>query len=156
MVGFTDMNTIKTIRSRSIRIEDPATLFINWKYRIDKHHYESLGLVYRQFMRDRKPYFSWAHMNPIEYIFETGYIFYEDNDSSKFLQVVADWDAFRIEVHVGYMTMKKSRQAYAVTTQEFAEWLQTGAIPSEAKPLDFASSKAGLMAWEIARDPLAK
>ncbi len=93
-------------------------------------------------------------MNPTEYIFGTGYIFYEYNDSSRFLQVAADWDAFRIEVHAGIMTLQKSR-AYAVTTQEFAEWLQTGAIPSEAKPLDFASSKAGLMAWEIARDPLA-
>lgn len=154
MVGFTKMKAIKAIRSRSTRIEDPASIFINWKYRIDKHHYESLGLVYRQFMKDKRPYFAWAQMNPTEYIFGTGYIFYEYNDSSRFLQVAADWDAFRIEVHAGIMTLQKSR-AYAVTTQEFAEWLQTGAIPSEAKPLDFASSKAGLMAWEIARDPLA-
>jgi len=153
LAGFTDMNTTKTIRSRSIRIEDPASMFVDWKYRIDKHHYESLGLVYRQFVKDKRPYFAWAQMNPIEYIFETGYLFYENNDSSKFLQVAADWDAFRIEVHAGILTMQKSRQAYAVTAQEFAEWLKTGAIPPEAKLLDFSSSKAGLMAWEIARDP---
>lgn len=131
-------------------------MFIDWIYRIDKHHYESLGLVYRQFMKDKRPYFAWAQMNPIEYIFETGYIFHENNDSSKFLQVVADWDAFRIEVHVGYTAIKNSRKAYTVTAQEFAEWLKTGALPAEAKPLDFASSKAGLMAWEIARDSLAR
>lgn len=148
------MSTDKPIRSRSVRVEDPAVVFINWKYRIDKHHYESLGFVYRQFMKSKKPYYAWARMNPIEYIFETVYIFYEGIDSSKFLQVVADWDAFRIEVHAGGDTMQKSRKAYAVTIHEFAEWLKTGAVPAEAKPLDISSSKAGLMAWEIARSPV--
>ena len=143
------MNSIKSNRSQSVRIEDPVSVFIEWKYRIDKHHYESLGLVYRQFMKDKRPYYSWVQMDPIEYVFKREYIFYEDGDFSNFLQVAADWDAFRIEVHVGSMKIQKKRQAYVVTINDFADWLKTGIIPIGAKSLDTGTSKSGFLAWEI-------
>lgn len=143
------MNEGKSNRPRSIQIADPASLFVNWKYRIDKHHYESLGLTYRQFIKNKKPYYAWVQMSPIEYVFKRGYIFYQDGDSSIFLQVAADWDAFRIEVHSGTVKNQKIRHAYAVAINDFADWLKTGIVPADAKLLNTALSKAGFLAWEI-------
>ena len=143
-------------RSKSIKVADPVAYFSSWAYRIDQHHYETLGLGYRQFMKDKKPTWSWAIMEPVEYRFETGYIFYDGKDPEKYLQIAADWDAFHIEVHEGLANQQKSRRAYAVTTHDLSEWLKSGVKPDSCKQLDMPQSKAGILAWEIANESICE
>lgn len=145
------MTTTTEVRAKSLKIENPAHRFIDWEFQIDQHHYESLGLTYRQFIKDKKPYFKWAAMEPPEYSFQVGYVFYGAKDNKKFLQVASDWDAFRIEVHAGLVGSEKSRNAYAVTSGELADWLRTGEIPSSAVAVDMPASKSGILAWELSR-----
>lgn len=144
---------VTSTRSKSVKIEDPVTYFAGWAFRIDAHHYETLGLGYRQFMKDKRPTWSWAVMEPIEYCFEVGYIFHNVENPKRYLQIAADWDAFHIEVHEGFSNLEKSRKAFAVRTQELAEWLKTGIRPRNVKSLDIPSSKAGLLAWQISNEP---
>lgn len=137
-------------RSKSIKIADPTAFFADWAFRIEPHHYETLGLGFRMFMKEKKASWSWAIMEPIEYWFSTGYVFYDAKNSAHFLQVAADWDATHIEVHEGSMEVKRGRSAFAVTEHAFSHWLKTGVRPTDLKPLDIPTSKAGLLAWEIA------
>ena len=138
------------IRGRSVKIEDPKAYFADWAFAIEPHHYETLGLGYREFVKDKKPFWSWAVMDPIEYWLEVGYVFFEIQNPAHFLQVVADWDALHIEVHEGVIGVEKARSGFAVTSHGLATWLRTGIRPPNSKELDIASSKAGLLTWHLA------
>lgn len=139
-------------RGRSIKVEDPKAYFADWAFAIEPHHYETLGLGYREFIKDKKPLWSWAVMDPIEYWFEVGYVFFEIQNPAHFLQVVADWDALHVEVHQGVTGIEQARAGFAVTSHGLAAWLRTGIRPSDLKELDIASSKAGLLAWHLANE----
>lgn len=137
-------------RSRSVKIEDPQAYFANWVFSIEPHHYETLGLGFREFIKDKKPSWSWAVMEPPQYCFEIGYVFYDAQNSAHFLQVAADWDALHLEVHEGLKGVERGRFAFAVTELGLSVWLRTGVRPTGLVQLDIPSSKAGLLAWEIA------
>lgn len=139
-------------RARSEKIIDPTAYFSSWFFRIDSHHFEILGMSYKKFMKNKTPYWAWSKMNPIEYRFQQGYIFYARDDSNHFLQVVADWDSFKIEVHEGRATGDSLRHACAIGADEFADWLKTGRQPLQSLKLDTANSKAGILAWHIKPD----
>jgi hypothetical protein len=136
-------------RSKSIKIADPKAFFDDWAFRIEPHHYETLGLGFRMFMKEKKASWSWAVMEPVEYWFSTGYVFYDTKNPAHFLQVTADWDATHIEVHEGFIDGKSTRLAFAVTEHALSQWLKSGMRPAGSTQLDIASSKAGLLAWEI-------
>ncbi len=140
-------------RSKSVKIADPSAFFANWAFSIEPHHYETLGLGYRKFMKEKQEYCSWAAMNPIEYWLNTGDVFYDAKNPRHFLQVVADWDALHIEVHEGLIGAEKGRSAFAVTEDVFSNWLRTGIRPPDLEQLDIPTSKAGLLAWKIANQP---
>ena len=140
------------IRGRSVKIEDPKAYFADWAFAIEPHHYETLGLGYREFVKDKKPVWSWAVMEPIEYWFEVGYAFFDIGNPAHFLQVAADWDALHIEVHEGFTGIENARAAFAITADSLSTWLRTGVRPPDLTQLDIPSSKAGRLAWQIAKD----
>lgn len=140
-------------RSSAKKISDPKAHFSSWDYSIEAHHYESLGVNYRQFMKDKKPFWSWAVTDTEEPQIEVGSTFYLRCQPREFLQVVSDWDAFHIEVHLGYVGIDKCRRAFAMTPKQLIELLKTGRLSSNVKSLDLASSKAGLLAWQISEVP---
>lgn len=145
-----DAHSAKRVPTRSIgKIVDPAAYFSNWFFRIDPHHYETLGLSYKRFMQNRSPYLSWSKMIPTEFRFQKGHVFYAHNDSSHFLQVAADWDSFKIEVHEGRAVEGNLRDAFAINHDDLAVWLQTGQPGVNPIVLDRSTSKAGLLAWRI-------
>ncbi len=113
------------------------------------HHYETLGVTYKQFVKNKLPYWSWASMNPPECTFRLGDLFYSNEDPAHFLQIAGEWDAFRVEVHEGWAAANSSRQGYAITIEEMMDWLKTGVRSNEWKPLDVGTSKAGLLAWQL-------
>lgn len=138
------------MRAKSIKITDPAVYFSEWHYRIDKHHFETLGVVLREFVRNKIPYTSYAAQSPPDYQFFPGYIFYKSADSSHYLQVAAEFDSFRIEVHEGRIHESSAGVfGYVVTLSDFAEWLHTGKRPISHTSVDTASSKGGLLAWRL-------
>lgn len=138
------------MRTKSVKIPDPTAYFSDWHYRIDKHHFETLGVVLRQFVKDKIPYNSYAAQSPPDYQFFQGYIFYKSADLAHYLQVAAEWDSFRVEVHEGCPDGALSGLfGYVVTLPDFAEWLRTGKRPISHTKVDTASSKGGLLAWRL-------
>lgn len=139
-------------RAKVVKIQDPKAFFAEWNFGIKPHHYEPLGLGFKEFIKDKKPSWSWAMMEPVEYWFEVGYVFCHTQNAAHFLQVAARWDALHFEVHEGFVGVERGRSAFAVTERDLSIWLRTGVRPPGMRRLDFPSSKAGLMAWQIANE----
>lgn len=137
-------------RSKSRQIADPASYFSDWCYKIEKHHYETLGVALRNFVKKKISYSSYAIQSPPNYEFVQGYIFYKASNPSHFFQIGAEFDAFRVEVHCGKVADPESPvRGYIVSITDCATWLRTGEIPIANKMVDLASSKAGLLAWRL-------
>lgn len=139
------------MRAKSIKISDPQSYFSKWHYRIEKHHYETLGVAMRDFVKEKTPFTCYALQAPPDFQFCQGYVFHEATQPGSYLQVAAELDPFTIEVHHGWQIQQPSRVAgYAVGTADFADWLRTGERPTLFTRLDVSSSKGGLMAWSLA------
>ena len=137
-------------RSKSKKIADPAAYFADWYYKIDKHHFESLGVTLREFVKNKVPYSSYAIQSPPEYQLLQGYLFYKASNSNSFFQIAAEFDSFKVEVHCGEVGKPESLAlGYAVSITDCAAWLRTGDLPVAHQVIDFASSKAGLLAWQL-------
>lgn len=140
--------------SKSIKIDDPAAYFTGWHYTIEKHHFETLGVTLRNFVKNKVSYSSYAIDSPPNYQFLQGYIFYNVSDSSRFLQIAAEVDLSRVEVHSGRLhDPENTILGYAVSVRDCATWLRTGELPARHKTVDVATSKGGLLAWQLVEKP---
>lgn len=137
------------VRTRSVKINDPGELFAAWAFDIQPHHYFAFGVEHKQFVKNKIPYLAWAKMDPPVYSFEVGDIFYLRGGSREFIQVAADWDAFRLEVHQGSVSSATPRIGYLVQPMELAVWLRTGLKPETCRQLDQSESQAGLLQWQL-------
>lgn len=137
------------VRTRSVKIDDPLELFATWAFDIQRHQYSAFGVEHKQFVKNKVPYLAWAKMEPPVYSFEVGDLFYQRGGSRKFLQVAADWDAFRLEVHQGAVSSEASRVGFLVQPMELAVWLRTGFKPDTCRQLDVSESQAGLLQWQL-------
>ncbi|MDQ0571067.1 hypothetical protein QFZ42_002901 [Variovorax paradoxus] len=133
-------------RSRSQQIPDPTALFVGWSYRIERHHWGTLGVTMRTFVKQKKPYTAWALDTPPIYGFEQGYIFYSA-DGTRYLQI-ASVNSEDFEVHTGLGG--DDRRGYKVSEEELVKWLEFGESPPEDRRLFKGEGKAGAMAWLIA------
>lgn len=133
-------------RSKSLQIPDPAALFVGWSYLIERHHWGTLGVTMRTFMKQKKPYTAWALDTPPIYGFEQGYIFYSA-DGTRYLQI-ASVNSEDFEVHTGLGG--DDRRGYKVSEEELLKWLEFGESPPEDRRLFKGEGKAGAMAWLIA------
>lgn len=137
------------LRAKSIKIDDPASEFSDWEYDIPEHHYATFGVRYQQFMKNKIPYFSWAKAVPPPLSFMVGDVFHLRRDESNFIQVAADWDAFRLEVHCGLVGFNAPRNAFLALPVELSDWLKSGVKPEGCRQLDFSESQAGLLQWQL-------
>ena len=144
------------IRAKSIRIADPAAHFSGWHFAIEPHHYWTLGVELKTFVRKKVPYKSYAFMVPADYNFVQGCVFYAKNQPAHFLQVGVEQGLFEIEIFDGWLSGPQTGATGWLTKLDgLAEWLLTGVRPEKCQPLDIAQSKSGLMAWQIMpRDPI--
>lgn len=134
-------------RAKTIKIADPCEYFSSWFFAINPHHYGTLGVELRTFVLKKIPYQSHALMNPPEYGFSQGYIFYERTNPNHYLQVGAEQGLFGMEVFEGWITPKNQQATgLLITISAFAHWLQTGIKPNDCTELDYVRSKSGLMA----------
>ena len=153
-------------RVRARKIDAPAPLFDGWVFEVSEHHWGLFGVSFRQFMKDKQPYMSWAVDEPARYDFLEGSIFYA---GPFFLQVAfCGGDGF-VEVHEGRVGQDADtaviwrdgaaalaaafgvkRAGWLVREVEFAEWLRTGVRPDAAVSVDRAhSSCTGLLALAL-------
>lgn len=138
-------------RNVSKKVPDPVAHFAHWRFDIPAHHFETLGITYRQFVKNKKPYRAWASMDPPESDFCVGDIFYDRTDPCHFIQVAAEFDAFRLEVHEGRISPSPSIDGYIVTIDDLRHWLESGERKPNLTKVDTGTSKAGLMAWRLKR-----
>lgn len=137
-------------KARSAKIKDPVAYFAGWYFVIEPHNYWTLGVELKTFFENKVPYQSWAYMNPPNYNFCQGYIFYSQFDQNIFLQVGAEQGLFEIEVFEGRRSeIDSDVSGWLVTLDGLAQWLRTGCKPITSKKIDFALSKSGLMAWQL-------
>lgn len=139
----------KPVRTRSVKIDDPGSLFATWAFDIQRHQYSAFGVEHKQFVKNKVPYLAWAKMDPPVYSFEVGDLFYHRNGSRVFLQVAADWDAFRLEVHQGVTSSEAPRVGFLVRPAELEVWLRTGFKPDVCRQIDVSESQAGLLQWQL-------
>lgn len=139
----------KGARAKSVKIDDPSAEFARWAYSVLEHHYATFGVRYQEFKRNKIPYFSWAKTEPPLLSFIVGDVFYLRHADSKFLQVAADWDALRLEVHSGIVSSNVPREAFLARPHELAEWLMSGERPSSCRQLDVSESQADLLQWQL-------
>jgi uncharacterized protein YfaT (DUF1175 family) len=132
----------------SSHIANPDAYFSQWFFTIGRHQRECVGVNYRKFVKNKIPTWAWAETNPPEYILSQGYIFYEANNPNRYLQLGTSPKNDRVEVHIGTVGTP-DRTGFVVHTHELIQWLKTGRQPQDAKPIDFAMSMAGLMAWQF-------
>ncbi|MDP9928435.1 hypothetical protein [Variovorax paradoxus] len=132
-------------RSRSQQIPDPAALFVEWSYPIERHHWGTLGVTMRTFVKQKKPYTAWAVDTPPIYNFEQGYIFYSI-DGTRYLQI-ASVNSEDFEVHTGLGG--DDRRGYRINEEELVKWLKFGEAPPEDRRLFKGEGKAGAMAWLV-------
>lgn len=144
-----DAEIEKELRTKSIKIDDPAAEFADWAYAIPAHHYATFGVRYQQFMKNKVPYFSWAKVVPPPLPFIVGDVFYLRRDESNFIQVAADWDALRLEVHSGFVGTNIPRKAFLALPSELSDWLRSGVKPETCRQIDFSESQAGLLQWQL-------
>lgn len=138
------------INAKSTKISDPNEYFAKWHFRIDAHHYWTLGVELKTFVKTKVRYKSWAYMTPGYYNFLQGHIFYSQSDCTHFLQVGAEQGLFGIEVFEGHRNRShEGLLGWITTCDDLAKWLQTGCRPLESKELDLSLSKSGLMAWQM-------
>ena len=138
---------VKFIRRRSEKLPDPETLFAHWAYRIEPHHWVTLGVTKRTFVKNKKAYMAWARDVPSTYAFDQGYIFYSAG-KDRYLQVVSV-NSDHFEVHTGFMTPGHERHGYKVDEEELLDWLKAGRTPLETSRLFKGEGKAGAFAWMI-------
>lgn len=148
-VFVNDPEIAKELRTKSIKIDDPAAEFADWAYAIPEHHYATFGVRYQQFMKNKTPYFSWAKIVPPPLPFIVGDVFYLRRDESNFIQVAADWDALRLEVHCGLVGTNTPRKAFLALPIELSDWLRSGVKPETCRQIDFSESQAGLLQWQL-------
>jgi len=139
----------KPVRNRSLKINDPGEIFATWAFDIQRHHYSAFGVEHKQFVKNKVPYFAWAKMDPPAYSFEVGDLFYHRIESGTFLQIAADWDAFRLEVHQGIASSETPRVGFLVQPVELEVWLRTGVKPDTCRQIDISESQAGLLQWQL-------
>lgn len=144
-----DAEIAKELRTKSIKIDNPAAEFADWAYAIPEHHYATFGVRYQQFMKNKVPYFSWAKTVPPPLPFIVGDVFHLRRDESNFIQVAADWDALRLEVHCGLVGINVPRKAFVALPSELSDWLKSGVKPESCRQLDFSESQAGLLQWQL-------
>jgi hypothetical protein len=144
-----DAEIAKELRTKSIKVGDPAAEFAEWAYAIPEHHYATFGVRYQQFMKNKVPYFSWAKAVPPPLTFIVGDVFYLRRDECNFIQVAADWDAFRLEVHCGLVGINVPRKAFLALPSELSDWLKGGVKPESCRQIDFSESQAGLLQWQL-------
>lgn len=138
-------------RRKSKRVNDPFDFFSSWSYNIGRHHFKYLGMEFRDFVVNKKTQSSWAIWWPLSAEIPEGTLFYQKHDGSKFLQVLADWDAFRVEVHEGDVSIPNSIYGWAIKHAQLTEWLSSGLRPFDAIPVDLSNSKSGIIAWQLNR-----
>jgi hypothetical protein len=139
----------KPERTRSVKIDDPTELFATWAFDIQRHQYSAFGVEHKQFVKNKARYLAWAKMDPPVYSFEVGDVFYHRHQSAVFLQVAADWDAFRLEVHQGLISSPAPRVGFLVQPVELEVWLRTGIRPDTCRQIDISESQAGLLQWQL-------
>lgn len=148
---MTATEPIPAKRNVSKKVSDPAAHFASWRFEIPVHHFETLGMTQRQFVKDKKPYRAWATMDPPESDFCIGDIFYDKADPFHFIQAAAEHDAFRLEVHEGKRSPTPSVDGYIVTIADLRQWLESGERKLDLPSVDTGTSKAGLLAWQLKR-----
>ena len=137
----------KKARARSRKIAAPADLFEGWHYAVHRCHWELFGLFHREFMRDEKPYMSWAQNVPPRLDFTEGTVFHA---GAQFVQIAfVGGDGF-LEVHVGTTGQSTGsaadgelgveRAGWLLRETEFVEWLRTGRCPPSAAAVTRSSS----------------
>lgn len=152
------------VTQRSTKIGEVRTHFAEWAYTIGTHHWELMGVRYRQYIRRvpakvtadvalpagapqppvaAKPvmvdetYMSWAVDRPPQFDFLEGTVFYKGDS---FLQVAySPGDGF-IEVHEGRVGSSAPRAGWLVQELALSLWLETGERPSMAIPVDASTS----------------
>ncbi|MFV0679244.1 hypothetical protein [Ottowia sp.] len=149
-------------RARSQKIANPATFFAHWAFAIERQHWELLGLSYRQFVLDLKPYYSWATFTPARLNFDEGTVF---RRGDTFLQVVFSSGDGMVEVHEGRVGQDAEtpvhivdgkadlstafgvrRNGWLMREAGLARWLETGVRPADAVPLHMGNSScSGLL-----------
>ncbi|MDM0110072.1 hypothetical protein QTH97_34580 [Variovorax sp. J22R24] len=134
-------------RRKSQQLPDPAALFAGWAFRIEQHHWATLGVTKRTFKRNKIAYMAWAMDVPRQYSFEQGYLFYSV-DRARYLQIAAV-TAEQLEVHTGLLGQGQQRHGYRLDEQEMVHWLETGQGPPETRRLFKGEGKAGLLAWRV-------
>ena len=140
-------------KQKSVKVENPDVMFLDWAFAIEKHHWGIFGLTKREFTKDKKKYMAWAIDKPETTTVFPGYIFYRKEYPTQYAQVAACWvdDSTAqevVEVHHG-CTASQQRGAVLVTTAALRQWLKTGETPPTIRMIDRANSKAGLMAWRL-------
>lgn len=127
--------------------------FEGWYFEIGTHHYWTLGVELKTFVKKKIRYQCWAYMTPSDYNFCQGYIFYAKADQDHFLQLGAERDLFGIEVFEGHRSRPETGvtgvTGWITTLDGLALWLRTGRRPMPCRAVDFADSKSGLMAWQL-------
>lgn len=138
------------LRSRSVKVKSPDSLFVGWAYSVFSHHYPTFGVAKREFQKEGKKTLQWSILEPRVYSFEVGDIYYLAAAPERvFLQVAAMWPDGRLEVHSGEW-YRPGRSAQLVTAAGFAQWLQHGAPPEGAEPVFKGLSKAaGPLAYQL-------
>lgn len=157
---------IKLARKRSVKIASPEEHFSGWAFDIGRHHWEVLGVTYRQFMKDRKPYMSWAVDTPPRHDFLEGTVFYR---GAEYLQVVFSGKDGFVEVHAGTLgqsahvpllivdkapdlasAFPQPRAGWLLRGADLAEWLESGERPLSATAVDLGSSSClGVMRYSL-------
>jgi hypothetical protein len=134
----------------SEKIDDPQTLFENWAFAIDKHHWGTLGVSLRTFQKAKQRYLAWARDRPPIYNFYGGYIFYSSGPLREFLQIGSINDANdQIEVHFGVVAMPESRRGVWATQAQLLEWLKSGSRPQQLVEIFRGEGKSGQMGWQL-------
>lgn len=124
-------------KPRATKIARPSDYFAPWAYRVQRHHWELLGVTFRTFMLNRKPHSAWAIDTPPSYDFLEGTVFYR---GQQFLQVAFNAGDGFIEVHTGTAGKDEPREGWLLSEGDLAHWLASGARPQSAHPLNQATS----------------
>lgn len=154
-----DIEERESERRSTIPLEEPASFFEHWAYRIGREHWVSFGVEQRPYRRTKTvtradgttfgrlyDSWEWSRFHPMQYEFFEGQVFYRTEDPEEFLQVAFVRAEGQVEVHIGRVGMEGSRQGFLAHPQQMAFWLETGHRP-ELERLFKGTSKAGLFAW---------
>lgn len=135
---------IATERSSNRVVEDPDAVFSHWAYRIERHHWNMLGLIQSTRLVAGEIKAVWV-ISDAGFDFCEGDIAYRGHE---FIQVSYVDGTGYVEVQAGN-TNQSGRTGYRMHEEQLAFWLETGVQPGGITPVFKGTSQAGLLAWQI-------